>query len=291
MKEEVDLRQLRALVAVVDTGSFTQAAAVLGLSQASVSRAVSALETALGARVLQRTTRRVALTVTGRQVLGHARRALDEVAALHRAASEAGGEVRVGYAWAALGRHTTPVQRRWAAEHPGSSLLFVQSNTPTAGLADGLADLAVLRRPVTDDRVAGVVVGLERRFAVAASSDPLARKRQVRLADFAGRTVGVDGLTGTTTEELWPSGVVPGGTREVRGVDEWLVLVAAGQAVGVTSEATARQHPRPGVVYRPLVDAPPVAVTLAWWRDDPHPLLPQIRRIVCEAYGTAPAQP
>ena len=256
-----------------------------------MSRAVSALETALGARVLQRTTRRVALTVTGRQVLGHARRALDEVAALHRAASEAGGEVRVGYAWAALGRHTTPVQRRWAAEHPGSSLLFVQSNTPTAGLADGLADLAVLRRPVTDDRVAGVVVGLERRFAVAASSDPLARKRQVRLADFAGRTVGVDGLTGTTTEELWPSGVVPGGTREVRGVDEWLVLVAAGQAVGVTSEATARQHPRPGVVYRPLVDAPPVAVTLAWWRDDPHPLLPQIRRIVCEAYGTAPAQP
>lgn len=286
---DVDLRGLRAFVAVVDAGSFTQAAATLGLSQASVSRAVGALETALGARVLQRTTRRVTLTVTGRQVIGHARRALEEVSALHRAVSEAGGEVRVGYAWAALGRHTTPVQRRWAAEHPGSSLLFVQSNTPTAGLADGLADVAVLRRPVSDERVAGVVVGLERRFAVAASSDPLARRRQVRLADFAGRTVGVDGLTGTTTEELWPSGVAPGATREVRGVDEWLVLVAAGQAVGVTSEATARQHPRPGVVYRPLVDAPPVAVTLAWWRDDPHPLLPQIRRIVCEAYGTAPA--
>ncbi|MBI4939695.1 MAG: LysR family transcriptional regulator [Actinobacteria bacterium] len=283
----VDVRMLRALVAVVDEGSFTDAAIVLGVSQASVSRAVAALEEALGARLLQRTTRHVGLTVTGRRVLAHARRALDEVAALRRVAQDGGGELRVGYAWSALGRHTTAVQRRWAAEHPGSALVLVQSNTRTAGLADGIADLAVLRRPADDDRVAGVVVGLERRYAAVAASDPLARRRRVRLADFAGRTIGVDALTGTTSEELWPSGVAPAGTREVHGVDEWLTLVAAGQAVGITSEATTRQHPRPGVVYRPVEDAPPVAVTLAWWRDDPHPQLAALRRLVVEAYGTS----
>ena len=280
----VDLRHLRAFVAVVDEGSFTDAAIALRTSQASVSRAVSALEAALGVRVLQRTTRQVALTVPGRRVLAHARRTLDEVAALRRAAQDGGGELRVGYAWAALGRYTTVVQRRWAEEHPGSVLVFVQSNSRTAGLAEGVADLAVLRRPAEDDRVAGVVVGLERRFAAVASSDPLARRRRVRLADFAGRTVGVDAVTGTTSEELWPGDAAPGGTRPVHGVDEWLTLVAAGQAVGITSEATTRQHLRPGVVYRPVEDAPPVAVTLAWWRDDPHPRLAELRRLVVETY-------
>ncbi len=39
----------------------------------------------------------------------------------------------------------------------------------------------------------------------------------------------------------------------------------------MTAEATAHQYPRPGVVYRPVRDTEPIAVRLAWWRDDPHP--------------------
>jgi hypothetical protein len=39
----------------------------------------------------------------------------------------------------------------------------------------------------------------------------------------------------------------------------------------MTAESTANQYPRPGVVYRPVRDAEPIAVRLAWWRDDPHP--------------------
>jgi DNA-binding transcriptional LysR family regulator len=284
---DVEMRQLRALVAVVDEGSFTDAAVRLGITQASVSRTIAGLERALGARVLQRTTRRLGLTVTGTRVLARSRRILDEVAALQRDVHDAGAEIRVGYAWAELGRHTPAVQKRWAAEHPGSALIFVQSNTRTAGLAEGAADVAVLRRPVDDDRIRCVVVGLERRYAAVATGDRLARRRTVRLADFAGRTIGIDGRTGTTTEELWPIGTAPAGTRAVHGVDEWLTLIAAGQAVGITSEATARQHPRPGVAYRPVQDAPPLAVMLAWWRDDPHPQLAQLQQLICAAYRGA----
>ncbi|RYZ29166.1 MAG: LysR family transcriptional regulator, partial [Propionibacteriaceae bacterium] len=61
----IDLRQLRALVAVVEEGSFTDAAIALGTSQASVSRAVAALESALGTRVLRRTSRQVTTTAAG----------------------------------------------------------------------------------------------------------------------------------------------------------------------------------------------------------------------------------
>ena len=55
------------------------------------------------------------------------------------------------------------------------------------------------------------------------------------LNDFAGRTVAIDALTGTTTEELWSPQRAPAATRTVRGVDDWLTVIAAGQAVGITA--------------------------------------------------------
>jgi DNA-binding transcriptional LysR family regulator len=282
----VELRHLRALLAVVDTGTFTAAASALHTSQASVSRTVAGLERLLGARLLHRTTRELALTPVGTRVVAHARRVLEEVAATERAAAGARGDLRIGYAWAALGRHTTAVQRRWSTEHPGSALVLVQSNTPTAGLTEGLADVGVLRRPVADPRLATALVGSERRYAALAADDPLARRRSVALADVAGRTVAVDVLTGTTTDELWAPAAAPGAVRSVRGVDEWLTVIAAGQAVGVSAEATVRQHPRPGVVYRPVRDAEPVPVLLAWWAGSPPAGLDALVRLVRELYSS-----
>ncbi|MGY1662324.1 LysR family transcriptional regulator [Geodermatophilus sp. SYSU D00705] len=288
---DLELRHLRTLLAVVDAGTFTGAAAVLHTSQASVSRTVAALERVLGARVLRRTTRELSLTPVGARVVGHARRVLEEVAAMRRATDEARGELRVGYAWAALGRHTTVVQRRWSEAHPGAALVFVQSNSPTAGLTEGAADVSVLRRPVADRRLATALLGTERRYAAVAADDALAGRRSVTLGDFAGRTVALDTLTGTTTGELWPGPGAPAGARAVRGVDEWLTVIAAGQAVGMTAEATARQHPRPGVVYRAVRDAPPVEVWLAWWAGGPPPGLEAFLQLVREQYASAGTPP
>jgi DNA-binding transcriptional LysR family regulator len=282
----VDLRALRALVAVTDEGTFTDAAIALGTTQASVSRAVAALERSLGVRLLQRTSRGAVLTVPGVGVVAHARRVLDEVRALEQAAQGSEEEVRVGFAWSALGRHTTPLQRRWAEEHPGSALVFVSATTATAGLLEGVADIAVTRRRLDDRRFETALVGVEARYAALPSDDPLARRRTVALRDFAGRTVGVDSRTGTTTQDLWPPDAAPAGTRETHGVEEWLTLIAAGQAVGMTSEATTRQHRRPGVVYRPVRDAQPVPVWLAWWRDGRPPYAGDLVRLACELYGS-----
>ncbi|SEQ68301.1 LysR family transcriptional regulator [Microlunatus flavus] len=289
----VELRQLRALVAVVDEGSFTDAAIALGTTQASVSRAVAALEANLGARVLRRTTRSVAPNAVGARVLDHARQALAAVQALEQVAAHADADVRLGYAWSALGRHTVPVQRRWGEQHPGRPLTFVFVATPTAGLAEGLSDVAVLRRPVDDPRLAVEQVGLEARYAVLPTGDPLAGGRSVRLAGFAGRTVALDRRTGTTDEQLWagsPAGSSPGAYREVHNVEDFLTMVAAGQVVGITSEATTRQHRRPGVVFRRVHDAPPVPVLLAWWREDPPAGVADVLALVREAYAAgAPA--
>lgn len=283
---DIELRQLRAFVTVVDEGSFTKAGDALMLSQASVSRAVAALERATGAPLLQRTTRDLSLTATGARILGHARRALEEAAAITRVAAESPSEIRIGYAWAALGRHTIAAQRRWASAHPGSELHFVQSNTPTSGLAEGVAEVAVVRRALTDERFATVLVGVEPRYAALPGSDPLARRRSLTLNDFTGRTIAIDPQSGTTTPELWGPDAGPAVTRWVSGIEDWLTLIAAGQAIGMSSEATARQHLRPGVVYRPVRDAQPIPVWLAWWRDSPPRQANALVQLVCDLYGS-----
>ncbi|MEV4333733.1 LysR family transcriptional regulator [Streptomyces sp. NPDC049597] len=267
---DVELRQLRCLVAIVDEGTFTDAAIALGVSQAAVSRTLASLEVALGARLLRRTSREVAPTATGLRVVAHARRVLGEVEDLVREATSGHTLLRIGYAWSAVGRHTLAFQRRWAAAHPKTELHLVRVHSATAGLAEGACDLAVVRRPLDERRFDAAIVGLERRMCAMASDDPLARRRSVRLADFSGRVLLVDRRTGTTTTELWPPEARPA-TEETHDVDDWLTLISTGRCVGMTAESTANQYPRPGVVYRPVRDVEPIAVRLAWWREDPHP--------------------
>ncbi len=272
----MDLRHLRALVAVVDAGTFTGAAARLGVSQAAVSRAVAALEADLGARILQRSTRHVALTAVGARVADQARRVLAEVRHLERLAEQARTEIVVGYAWAALGRHTRRFRKQWAAAHPGMPLRFVQVNEPTAGLGEGVADIAVIRRPLTDARFTTAQIGLEARYAAVATDNALARRRSVRLADLARYPIAIDARTGTTTPDLFPPETPPAAIRWTHSVEDWLTNIALDQAVGITSEATAHQNPRPGVAYRVLRDVPPIRVQLAWWTDDPPAHLPDL---------------
>jgi len=70
--------QLAVLAKVVDLNGFSAAARALGVPKAAVSRAVADLEQALGVRVLERTTRRIALTSAGRLLYPHAKRVVDE---------------------------------------------------------------------------------------------------------------------------------------------------------------------------------------------------------------------
>lgn len=130
---DVELRQLRCLVAIVDEGGFTDAANALGVSQAAVSRTLASLERALGVRLLRRTSRQVAPTATGLRVLAQARRVLGEVADLVRTATSGHTSLRIGYAWSALGRHTSAFQRRWSQSHPDTDLHLVRVNSAGAG--------------------------------------------------------------------------------------------------------------------------------------------------------------
>ncbi|MFK4084526.1 LysR family transcriptional regulator [Kribbella sp. NPDC020789] len=267
---DLELRQLRCLVAVADAGTFTDAGIDLGISQAAVSRNVLALESRLGVRLLHRTSRSVTPTSAGVRVLGRARQVLAEVDELVREATSGHTRLRVGHAWSALGRHTAEFQRRWAAEHPGIELQLVRTNTATGGLAEGLCDLAVVRAHLDLRRYAHLTIAQEDRYAALPADDPLTRKRTVTLDQLRDRTLVIDRRTGSTTIDLWPEDARPR-IEHIQEVDDWLTAIASGRCIGVTAQATTTQYRRDGIVYRRLRDAPPVDVHLIWHRHDPHP--------------------
>jgi DNA-binding transcriptional LysR family regulator len=280
---DLELRQLRCLVAIVDAGTFTDAAIDLGVSQAAVSRNLQALEQVLGVRLLHRTSRSVTPTTAGVHALAEARQILAAADNLVAEAATGHTTLRIGHAWSAMGRHTREFQRRWAARYPGVDLRLIRTNSPTGGLAEGLCDIAVLRTTAGAARFASAVVGHERRYCAVAADDPWARRRSIRLDEIPQRTLLVDPRTGTTTLDLWPATARPD-TRETRDIDDWLTLIASGGGVGITPEGTTGQYRRDGVVFRPLRDAPPIAVQMIWRRHDPHPSTHAAIALLTELY-------
>ena len=267
---DLELRHLRCLIAIVDAGSFTDAAIDLGVSQAAVSRTLLSLEAVLGVRLLHRTSRSVTPTTAGVQVLARARHLLAEADDLVREATTGHTRLRIGHPWSAMGRHTPEFQRRWAARYPDIELQLIRTNSSTGGLAEGMCDLAVVRTPPDERRFASAVVGHERRYCAMAADDPWARRRSIRLDEVRDRTLLIDRRTGTTTTGLWPAGAGPA-VEHTQDIDDWLAVIATGRCVGITPESTVTQYRREGIVFRPLRDAPAVPVLLIWRRHDPHP--------------------
>jgi len=140
----MELRQLGAFVAVVEEGTFTAAAGRLLLVQSAVSASVQALEREVGAPLLTRGPRRVALTDAGAALLPHARAALDAARDAREAVDlvKGGltGTVRVG-TMPSVGLVDVPaLLGAFHRSHPGVALRLSASTSGSAGLAAAVAD-------------------------------------------------------------------------------------------------------------------------------------------------------
>ena len=265
----VELRHLRALAAIGDHRSITAAALALHVTQPALSRTLDQLERRIGVRLVERTTRHVALTEPGRRLWEHSHRILTS---LDSALAEATRPqpIRLTFAWAALGRFTIPFLREWRAENPDVLVRIRRADDPEAALRRGDADIAVLRTSPAQAGVDHVALIEEPRVAAVADDHPLATRDALVLADLVGECVAVCETAATTSADLWPSGARPR-TVDVPGVVEWLTSIATGTTVGVTAAGTSHHHPHPGVTYLPLTDAEPIVVHLAWPVAAPHP--------------------
>lgn len=283
-----ELRHLRAFLAIADAGSVTSAAAVLRISQPALSRTLRQLEQHLGVRLVDRTTHHLELTTDGRRFR---EKAYTAVAAVDEALDPARlrpWPLRLGHAWSAFGRHTTPLLRRWKEKYPQTPLELLRVDDRTAGLMSGKVDIAVVRAPMIPadaDGLLGEWLCNENRVAAVPADSELAEEGgPLTLEDLARHPVALNTVSGLTTLDLWPEEMRPdaASTVCVANTDDWLGAIAAGNAVGASTSATAEMHPHPGVVYRPLAGTSEVPLMLIW-RETPvgsgrpgHPAVPQL---------------
>ncbi|KQV57803.1 MULTISPECIES: LysR family transcriptional regulator [unclassified Caulobacter] len=153
------LDELSLLVAVIDAGGLAAAGRRLRRSPAAMTRALAALEERAGARLIERTTRRLAPTEAGRELAEHARRLLaDYEAALETSAPSAvRGLLRVTGPTVFGGRHLVPVVNAFLSEHPAvradvalhdRNLDLIESELHVALRIGALADSSLLARRV-----------------------------------------------------------------------------------------------------------------------------------------------
>ncbi|MEV1020381.1 LysR family transcriptional regulator [Streptomyces sp. NPDC050264] len=286
----IELRHLRCFLAIAEEGNVTRAAARLRLTQPAVSRTLAALETALGVRLVDRSTHHVALTPEGHAFREKAAVAVAAFEDALAAARTTRRPLRLGHAWSAAGDFTTPLLRRWRQAHPDVPLELLRIDDRTAGLTRGAVDVALLRGPVDAPGLVTELLHRETRVAALPSDSPLARRPALTLADLRDQVIALNTVSGTTTLDLWPPTARPTVTLPVANTDDWLAAIAADQAVGVTSTATVGMHPYPGVTYVPLTDAPALPVHLARREGPGHPSAPALialaHEVATEGHGT-----
>jgi LysR family hydrogen peroxide-inducible transcriptional activator len=185
----MDLKQLSALVAIADHGSFSAAARALHTVQSNISTHVARLERTLGATLVDRATG--ALTEEGRAVVERTRRIQSEleaiaadVASLH---DEVSGTARLGVIGTTARWVVPPLVEQLRSQHPKVRLVVVDATTTSLipQLAAGQLDLAVVNLPVDEPEVAVEQLFAEDAVLVVPTAHALADREQLTLADLA----------------------------------------------------------------------------------------------------------
>lgn len=146
-RSQVDLKRMRTVVEVARTESITAAAHTLGLTQSAVSRTVAELETALGQRLFERSSRGIQITDAGRRLVARAKRLLADVDDLiddiSAASEHLTGRLRLGLG--ITGHHLCNAIAAFAGRHPEISLETTHASEQTLcpRLLHGELDLVI----------------------------------------------------------------------------------------------------------------------------------------------------
>src|ERR671911_1005740 len=185
----MDLRQLAALAAVADAGSFSAAARHLHTVQSNVSTHIARLERELGTSLVDRTTGR--LTDEGEVVVDRARRVQHELESLRTDVDsmlhDVSGEVRLGCI-GTVSRWLVPnLLQLMASRHPLVRVVVVDATTTSLvpQVVNQSLDLAVVNLPLADAELATEPLFDEDRVLVVPHGHPLADREHVELRELA----------------------------------------------------------------------------------------------------------
>lgn len=261
----LNLTRLRYFVTVADTLNFREASEILSVAQPAISRSIQTLETDLGFKLLERTTRRVNLTAAGAALAGDAREALQllerSICHARRLASGQAGEVVLAYSAQAAQGPMADLVVRFRHSHPGTavSLYQMSSDEQSEALESGQIELGLMLSAACDVAMNHLLVCHERLVALVPRHHPLAHRDAIALRELRG----LDFVTGTPqrwrtflslmNDVCQGAGFLPTVVEEASDVPVLIRLIAQNRGVTLYGASITSILP-PEVVAVPISD-------------------------------------
>lgn len=284
---EVTLRQLRYFAVLGEELNYRRAAAKLFITQPALSTAIKQLEQQFGVALLRRNTREVALTDLGAAWLPQVQRALggidDAVTSLVVLSGTRRGVLRLGYLIGTGADLLFRIVRHFAAAYPDVTVEPVEYDfaDPTAGLADGSTEVALIRPPVDLREHRTLILDSEYWVACLPRDHRLAPRAEVEITELLDDPIVCAPATAGSWRDYWLAMDARTAPPTIAGVaatyEAETTMVARGLGISFTTSATARFYDRPGITYVPIVGRPPSHTALAW---HPGSLSPQADALV-----------
>jgi DNA-binding transcriptional LysR family regulator len=291
--------QLQYLTAIAEEGQITRAARRLDLAQPTLSQSIAQLEAELGVALLERHSRGVTLTPAGEAFLSGARTALaaeTDAAQTGRALARAArGAMILGFCGSPPPTSAPELLEPFAAAQPHAQIEFQDLPFPSGSTSGWLADVdvAFCHSPAPDAGVAMQPVMRVPRALVAPAGHPLAKCERVSVADLSEATfigyhpdVQPEWAHFYLLADANPAGFVRTTEDHVATSLQMLAVMAATHAVAVVPQRDAEIVCRAltNVVARPLEDAEPALMSLAWRRANRNPLVTALATAAAELW-------
>lgn len=204
----MDLKQLRYVVQIIDSGSVSKAAELLRIAQPSLSQQLRAVEDELGIQLLVRHARGVSPTEHGKVFVEHARKILREMdqirEVLSSTSSNPTGLVTVGLPTSACRGLSVPLTKAVAAAYPGITLRIVEAMTGSLDewIESGKLDIALLYNHKAHENVAWTEMMVENLMLIVPANSEYAEMEQAQFSMLANLPLVLPGLPNTLRHVL-----------------------------------------------------------------------------------------
>jgi DNA-binding transcriptional LysR family regulator len=261
---KIDFDGIQAFVAIAELGGFSKAAEHLHVTQTALTRRVQKLESYLGLRLLDRTTRYVEVTAVGREFLPQAKAIVSEMTLAVGRLKDMSKNARGSFTLACvptMASHVLPtVIHRYATAHPGNRIRLIDTSAFEVrdAVLHGQAELGI---GVPTDRhpdLAETPLLEEPLMFFCREEHALSRMKSVTWSDMRETDlIVVSSMTATrvfTDYQLAKRGISLSGAYEVQHHATAISLVAAGVGAAILPASTLEEGARPGVCRIPLTN-------------------------------------
>lgn len=297
----MEINQLRAFLAVAEELHFGRAAERLHVAQPPLSRTIKQLENELGTRLLDRNTRSVKLTSSGRALIAPATEVMDALRraedAVRMADDGESGLVRIAFAGVSTHPLVARLARQVRSQRPGIQLELSSQNfaqPAMAKLVQGDMDLAFGRWDVIPQGISSRVVMRDSLVMAIPDTHRLAGVRRLSIGKLAEEFfISLPAYEGAVLPDrlrrlAHDSGFVPNIVQVAPDTQTALALVSAEVGCHLTLASVAANSTDPHVAFVPLQDSTlDVDLRAAWRPDDPNPALKAVLAEIMNLEGIA----